>query len=257
MNKLPEDCIAKILSLTTIADVCRSSAVSRIFRSAAEFDNVWNHFLPSDFPAGFAAPAGLPTRKQLFFSLVHNPLLLNDAHLSFSLERKSGKKCYMMAARSLSIAWGNDKRYWQWITLPNTRFLEVADLIYVWWLEITGKINMSLLSDDTLYASYLVFKWDDTPYGFRQPVEASLVTEITDDDVQPSLVSLLQNPDTEESHCAAMRRDGWYEVELGHFFKRRGDMGEIEMSLKETNPFVKKGLILSGIEIRPMPHPTG
>lgn len=81
MNDLPEDCIAKILSLTSPRDVCRLSAVSNIFRSAAYSDDVWNHFLPTDFPAGFAAPAGLPTRKQLFFSLVHNPLLLNDAHL--------------------------------------------------------------------------------------------------------------------------------------------------------------------------------
>lgn len=125
----------------------------------------------------------------------------------------------------------------------------------VWWLEITGKINITLLSDDTLYAAYLVFKWNDTPYGFRQPVEASLVladTEITDA-VQPSLVSLMQNPGSEEGQCAEMRRDGWYEVELGHFFKRRGDMGEIEMSVKETKrPFEKKGLILYGIEIRPI-----
>ncbi|CAH2068002.1 unnamed protein product [Thlaspi arvense] len=76
MNNLPEDCIAKILSLTTPRDVCRLSAVSRIFSSAADSDDVWNHFLPSEFPAGFAAPEGLPTRKRLFFSLVDNPLLL-------------------------------------------------------------------------------------------------------------------------------------------------------------------------------------
>ncbi|EOA35585.1 hypothetical protein CARUB_v10020797mg [Capsella rubella] len=257
MNSLPEDCIAKILSLTTPADVCRSSAVSRIFKSAAYSDNVWNHFLPTHFPAGFTAPTDLTTRKQLFFSLAHNPLLLNDSHLSFWLERKSGNKCYMMAARSLSIAWGDDQRYWHWITLPDTRFGQVAELIMVWWLEITGKINISLLSDDTLYAAYLIFKWNDSPYGFRRLVEASLVlidTEMTDD-VQPSLVSLMQIPGTEEeAPCAVMRRDGWYEVELGHLFERRGDMGEIEMSLKETKgPFDKKGLILYGIEIRPMP----
>ncbi|CAL9241391.1 unnamed protein product [Arabidopsis halleri] len=257
MNNLPEDCIAMILSLTTPLDVCRSSAVSRIFRSAADSDDVWNHFLPADFPAGFAAPAGLPTRKQLFFSLVDNPLLLNDTHLSFSLERKSGNKCYMMAARALSIVWGHDPRYWHWISLPNTRFGEVAELIMVWWLEITGKINITLLSDDTLYAAHLVFKWNHSPYGFRQPVEASLVfladTESTDD-VQPSMISLTQDPGCDEAQSPVLRRDGWYEVELGHFFKRRGDMGEIEMSLKETKrPFEKKGLILYGIEIRPMP----
>ncbi|VVA95938.1 unnamed protein product [Arabis nemorensis] len=255
MNALPQDCIAKILSLTSPRDVCRSSAVSTIFRSAADSDDVWNQFLPSDFPDGFVAPEGLPTRKRLFFSLVDNPLLLHDAQLSFSLERTSGKKCYMIAPRALSIVWGDDRRYWQWISLPNTRFAQVAELIFVWWFDITGKINITLLSDETLYAAYLVFKWNDSPYGFREPVEASLVLDGTEtDDVQPSMVSLMQNPGSEEGQRAELRRDGWFEVELGQFFKRRGDMGEIKMSLKETKrPFEKKGLILHGIEIRPMP----
>ncbi|CAA0343868.1 unnamed protein product [Arabidopsis thaliana] len=257
MNNLPEDCIAKILSLTTPLDVCRLSAVSSIFRSAAGSDDVWNHFLPADFPAGFAAPAGLPTRKQLFFSLVDNPLLINGTVLSFSLERKSGNKCYMMAARALNIVWGHEQRYWHWISLPNTRFGEVAELIMVWWLEITGKINITLLSDDTLYAAYFVFKWNHSPYGFRQPVETSLVladTESTDNVVQPSMISLMQDSGGEEGQSPVLRRDGWYEVELGQFFKRRGDLGEIEMSLKETKgPYEKKGLIVYGIEIRPVP----
>ncbi|KAJ4874326.1 F-box protein PP2-B11 [Raphanus sativus] len=254
MNNLPEDCIAKILSLTTPRDVCRSSAVSRCFRSAADTDHVWNHFLPSEFPEGFRAPEGLPTKKHLFFSLVHNPLLLHGSQLSFSLERSTGNKCYMMAARALNITWGHDQRYWQWISLPDARFKEVAALKMVWWLDITGKININLLSDDTLYAAYLVFKWNLDPYGFRQPVEASLVLAGTEhDDVQPSMVSLMQNPGSEQGQHAELRSDDWYEVELGQFFKRRGDMGEIEMSLKETKrPFEKKGLIVHGIEIRPV-----
>jgi len=40
---------------------------------------------------------------------------------SFQLERKSGKKCYMLAARSLAIVWGDDERYWNWISLPDSR----------------------------------------------------------------------------------------------------------------------------------------
>ncbi|CAH2068000.1 unnamed protein product [Thlaspi arvense] len=176
---------------------------------------------------------------------------------SFSLERRSGNKCYMMAARALNITWGHDQRYWQWISLPDTRFTEVAVLNIVWWLDITGKFSISLLSDDTLYAAYLVFKWNLAPYGFRQPVEASLVLSGTDPvDVQPSMVSLMHNPGSEEGLCAQLRSDGWYEVELGHLFKRRGDMGEFEMSLRETKkPFEKKGLIVHGMEIRPLPPP--
>jgi len=41
---------------------------------------------------------------------------------SFQLDRKSGKKCYMLAARSLAIAWGDDNRYWNWIAMPDSRF---------------------------------------------------------------------------------------------------------------------------------------
>jgi len=137
------------------------------------------------------------------------------------------------------------------------RFGEVAELIMVWWLEITGKINITLLSDDTVYAAYFVFKWNHSPYGFRQPVETSLVladTESTDNVVQPSMISLMQDSGGEEGQSPVLRRDGWYEVELGQFFKRRGDLGEIEMSLKETKgPYEKKGLIVYGIEIRPVP----
>ncbi|XP_024015551.1 LOW QUALITY PROTEIN: F-box protein PP2-B11, partial [Eutrema salsugineum] len=247
----------KITCLASPRDVCRSSAVSTIFRSAADSDGVWNHFLPSEFPDGFAAPEAeglLPNRKGLFFSLVHNPLLLPDALLSFWLERRSGNKCYMIAARALNITWGHDQKYWEWISLPDTRFTQVAaELIMVWWLDITGKLNINLLSDDTHYAAYLVFKWNHSPYGFRQPVEASLALAGTEPP-QPSMVSLMQNRATEQGHCSELRTDGWYEVKQGHFFKRRGDLGEIEMNLKETKgASVKKGLIVHGIKIRPLP----
>jgi len=40
---------------------------------------------------------------------------------SFQLDRKSGKKCYMLAARSLDIAWGDDDRYCNWIVVPDSR----------------------------------------------------------------------------------------------------------------------------------------
>jgi len=41
---------------------------------------------------------------------------------SFQLDRKSGKKCYMLSARSLAIAWGDDDRYCNWIAVPDSRF---------------------------------------------------------------------------------------------------------------------------------------
>ena len=40
---------------------------------------------------------------------------------SFQLDRKSGKKYYMLAARSLYIAWGDDDRYCNWIDASDSR----------------------------------------------------------------------------------------------------------------------------------------
>jgi hypothetical protein len=40
---------------------------------------------------------------------------------SFQLDRKSGKRCYMLAARSLFIAWGDDGRYWKWVSMAAIR----------------------------------------------------------------------------------------------------------------------------------------
>jgi len=47
-QKLPEGCIAAILSGTTPVDACRLSLVSKTFCSAAESDTIWEHFIPSD-----------------------------------------------------------------------------------------------------------------------------------------------------------------------------------------------------------------
>jgi len=50
---------------------------------------------------------------------------------SFQLDRKSGKKCYMLAARSLHISWGEDDRYWIWTTMPDSRLaMSPPPLIY-------------------------------------------------------------------------------------------------------------------------------
>ncbi|XP_010521507.1 PREDICTED: F-box protein PP2-B11-like [Tarenaya hassleriana] len=244
MNVLPESCIAKILSLTSPRDACRLSSVSRIFRSAAESDDVWNKFLPPELPAEVPE---YPSRKDLFFGLSNDPLLIHQGRMSFSLERSSGKKCYMISPRALRIAWGDDPRYWRWISLPDSRFEEVAELDIVWWFDISGRMDTSLLSDNTLYGAYLVFDLTPNAYGFREAVESTVKTA---DNIQHSRVYLSQNPRGE----GGSRRDGWSEAKLGCFFNGGGggDEGEVEIRLCETrNLHAKEGLIVHGIEIRP------
>ncbi|XP_061342574.1 putative F-box protein PP2-B12 [Gastrolobium bilobum] len=259
---LPEGCIATILSYTTPADVCRLSVVSKIFCSAAESDDVWNHFLPSDADiiisradSESTSLANSPSKKTLYLALSHHPIIIDQGTKSFQLERKSGKKCYMLAARALSIIWGDTPQYWNWSTLPDSRFPEVAQLLHVCWLEIRGMINTLALSPNTQYAAYLVFKMIDGR-GFRQsPVELSvgaLHGHSTTHTVclDPNLGSrphrrVVGLPRPNE------RSDGWLEIEMGEFFNS-GLEDEVQMSVVETKyGNWKSGLLLEGIEVRP------
>ncbi|GKE35662.1 putative F-box protein PP2-B12, partial [Tanacetum coccineum] len=199
---------------------------------------------------------------------------------SFSLDKWSGKKCYMLAARDLSIVWGDTPRYWRWVSVPESRFAEVAELMSVCWLEVHGKIDTSLLSKDTHYVAYLVYKLSPDVYGFEHPpAEVSIGVN----GVQSQTMTVYLDPEAWQrqryGHGLAGRRlgiinrirrlgshsndgpplngpkqrpDGWLEIELGEFYNKKGRDGELEMRMMEVNGGNwKGGLIIQGIEIRP------
>lgn len=173
MSKLPEteSCVAHVLSFTSPPEACRLSLISRTFNEASKSDTVWNRFLPADYQSIVSRSSDssllssrLP-KKHIFLSLCDNPILIDDGKMSFALDKWSGKKCYMISARHLMIVWGDTPAYWRWISVPGSRFTEVAELKAVCWFEIRGKINTSMLSPRTLYKAYLVFKLTAGSYG--------------------------------------------------------------------------------------------
>ncbi|XAR48855.1 hypothetical protein NMG60_11031820 [Bertholletia excelsa] len=169
LSLLPEGCISAILSLTSPRDVCGSSAISPVFKAVADADPVWEAFLPPDYPeilSRSVSPVAFTTKKQLYRSLADNPILLEGGKRSFALDKESGKNCYMLGARELLIAWGDTPRYWTWISLPQSRFPEVANLVEVW-LDIRGRINSLLLSPKTSYVAYLVSKLQEETLGLN------------------------------------------------------------------------------------------
>ncbi|MCD9638068.1 hypothetical protein HAX54_021773 [Datura stramonium] len=286
-DELPEGCIANALSLTSPKDACRLSLVASTFRSAAESDVVWERFLPPDYydiiSRSIGGPGLLPvgSKKELYLHLCDYPILIDGGTKSFSLEKWSGKKCYMLAARSLQIVWVDTPRHWRWISLPESRFSEVAELLDVCWFDISGKINTNMLSPDTRYGAYLVFTTKFRTYGFEnQPAESSVGIAGHERETQPvhldpqgghrryryqvvprrlgifthHMAHILRQEveDTPKGHYPKQRSDGWTEIELGEFFVKKGQEAEIEMSLKEVKGGDRKcGLIVEGIDIRP------
>ncbi|KAJ6406111.1 hypothetical protein OIU84_009770 [Salix udensis] len=144
LSVLPEGCIAKVLSFTGPTDACRLSIVSSMFKSAEESDAVWERFLPRDYQSiiftsdSSVLLASLSSKKELYLRLCEKPIIIDDGKKSFSLVKKSGKKCYMLSARDLMIVWGDTPSYWRWNSDSSSRFGEVAELISVCWLEIRG-----------------------------------------------------------------------------------------------------------------------
>lgn len=279
IDRLPEELLAVVISLTSPPDACRAAAVSRTFRPAADSDAVWSRFLPRDLPlfAEGELPAAPPSKKALFRCLSDQPALLPCKLVSMQLDRATGAKCYMLSARKLHIAWGGTPQYWEWISLGADevkRFSEAAKLRGVWWMEIRGKINSMMLSGNMTYAAYMVFKLAadgfnllDFPFqdasvsvagsNSTQQVCLQSYIEVGDDGVPQKHILTSgvpthrrrEVPLTDDIVLPRRRADGLMEVELGEFYNEESYDDEVSISLMETKRW-KHGLVVCGIEIR-------
>ncbi|KAJ8753016.1 hypothetical protein K2173_008803 [Erythroxylum novogranatense] len=270
LSALPEDCIENVLLLTGPRDTCRLSIISSRFMSAVKSNVVWQKYLPPDYRSIIARSTdpSMLTRfsslKDLYFSLCDNPILIDDVKLSFSLDKSTGKKCYMISARNLVISWGDTHRYCKWSSEPECRFGEAAELISVCWLEIRCKISASLLSPATFYSVYLVFQLTTKTYGFDdQPLDVSMGLAGVESPTLSVYLDAGKGYQTGRRRIRLVsgrymsgmhpreRKDGWFEIELGEFYNKKGEERELEMSVLEIKVhFGKRRLIVQGIEIR-------
>ncbi|KAE8795415.1 putative F-box protein PP2-B12 [Hordeum vulgare] len=255
IGRLPEELLSAVLAKTTARDASRAAAVSQPFRAAADSDAVWTCFVPALTDEELEAPAPR-SKKELFFLLLERPVLLQDGLMAMWLDRETLAKCYMLSARKLFIASGDMPQHWSWIPLSDSRFSQGAQLIRVTWFEIQGQIHRTMLSPNSTYVAYLVFKpVGDYPLStmfgiLRASVrteEANLFRDVLLDEHWPP--RRWRGCDVAER--PRLRADGWKEVELGQFYNAGGEDGEVSFGLMETNQRgVKARLILHGIEIR-------
>ncbi|KAL5702483.1 hypothetical protein ACHQM5_027696 [Ranunculus cassubicifolius] len=276
ISDLPEGCITNIISFTSPRDACASSLVSSTFKSAADSDVVWEKFLPSDYTdilSRSVSPLSFddfPSKKQLYFRLCDDPVLIDGGKKSFNLEKRSGKKCFTVGARELVIAWGESPRYWEWQSHPDSRFSEVVELKDVCFLEILGKIETKMLSPKTTYVAYFVFKYvEGGAHGLDYPAAEGIVEFVGEGgnasghrsvyldhhhETGLSHLTLDEGPEVapEEGQLPKRRGDGWMEVEIGEFYNDQGEDGDVKMIVQEVKGgHWKRGIIVEAFELRP------
>ncbi|CDP17216.1 unnamed protein product [Coffea canephora] len=268
LELLPEECIVQVFSRTSPRAACQASLVSNGIRDAAESEVLWEKFLPSDYLdilSRLVSPLEFKSKKDLFLKLSH-PLLIDGGNKTFWIDKFANKKCYMLSARELSITWSSNHLYWCWKPFLPSRFPEVAELIMVTWLDITGKINTRMLSPKTTYAAYLVVKLANRAYGLHSyPLEVIIdagdqkswgITLLRHKKCSICLLRTLDEVVTpgfceRNERILHEREDGWMEVELGEFYND-GSEKEVKMCLREVDgQHIKGGLIVEGIELRP------
>ncbi|KAL2896279.1 F-box protein PP2-B10, partial [Bienertia sinuspersici] len=185
---------------------------------------------------------------------------------SFALNRWSGKKCYMFGARALDIAWGNTPQYWTWRSRRESRFPEIAVLREVRWLLIEVTIKPTILTRNTTYGAYFVYKVIvGEQHGFEYTPVKTSVYEFKEED------------GSEDPHLDAMpfnffylkalrfafprevlpnaRGDSWMEIEMGRYYVNDyiDERSWLKMRLQEIEKLhTKTGLAVEGIELRPL-----
>ena len=125
-------------------------------------------------------------------------------------------------------------------------------------------INGHLISLETNYAAYLVFKLSENSYGFDNvEVKSSIKIEGDQTAIRKSYLKRramnrrvllgrreLHYSSQEHIPCPTPRIDGWLEIELGEFFTTKEE-DHIEVEVTQLGSHWKRGLMVEGIEIRP------
>ncbi|KAH1074558.1 hypothetical protein J1N35_026886 [Gossypium stocksii] len=157
-------------------------------------------------------------------------------------DAETGKKCFMLYARSLYVTWGG-REYWIWNSFKDTsdENIEVAKLSHVCWLDVRGKLKISELSPATLYEVVYEVKLTKGASGWELPVKLRL--SLPNGRVQERQVSLLQKP-----------RGQWMELNVGSFHtpdNEDDETGEVCFDFYQHGGHWKSGLVVRGAILRP------
>ncbi|KAL8209941.1 hypothetical protein R6Q57_006673 [Mikania cordata] len=229
-------------------------------QTISDSDAYWEEELPADYEDimkwSIDSDSVQWTTKKEAYSIIRNGFLIDDGKKWFSID-KNGKKCHMLSATDVCI----DESIYA-TPCPESRFGEAIGC-HSGGFIIRSKIESQLVSSQTTYASYLVYKLPKNQSGFEAPLF------VNDEDwgtyiylasprtpvIRPNDERNTYNPlDKQMKGFPLQRSDGWMEVQIWEFrtAATTTEMTHLRLALITRDINSLRGLIIQGIEIRPI-----
>ncbi|KAI7752516.1 hypothetical protein M8C21_015867 [Ambrosia artemisiifolia] len=199
------------------------------------------------------------TMKELY-NILCEGLLINGGKEWFSLA-KDRKKCLMLSANAVL-----EENKWEWISEPESRFGQVADCISKKF-GIICKFRSEMLSPQTTYATYLVYKLPHDYKDINPPVQVVDRNSGSEEAYNiflrtpqtPVIRGNIKGKRTYNPSIRPMikglpkqRSDGWMEVQV-HEFQTRATIKMISMRLRLSSYDMSlAGITVQSLEFRPI-----
>ncbi|CAH1454684.1 unnamed protein product [Lactuca virosa] len=233
-------------------------------QTISDSDTYWEQKLPSNYEDILKLSTHTvqcTTKKELYF-ILRKGFLINDGKEWFSLAKNG--MCHMLSAR---VAF--HKSEWSWLSLPRSRFIEVAFRPRgSFWIYCRS----NMLSRQTTYATYLVYRLRKNqseplvkvsggvflggPYSYENNYSWYIYLLCPQTPIiRGKYYENTHNPWKREKMkgLPQQRNDGWMEVQLWEFRTGTRDAkvwANLRLTLYGNMP--RKGLIVQGIVFKPI-----
>uniref|UniRef100_A0A1J3IUM9 Protein PHLOEM PROTEIN 2-LIKE A8 n=1 Tax=Noccaea caerulescens TaxID=107243 RepID=A0A1J3IUM9_NOCCA len=155
---------------------------------------------------------------------------------------------FIVPARKLDITHAENPVKWTWSSIYDSfteTNIEVATLIKVYWLQITGNFHTRNLTPGTKYEVVFLMNLEETAFGWEEPVTLKL--KLTARDGTESLQERILRLDDYIG-------ENWVDIQVGEFeVPPKNDAAKMFFSLHQyVTDDRKNGLIVKGAAIRPI-----
>lgn len=197
--------------------------------------------IPSKFDEIVRDPAP-PVNNQLYDGV----LLNSENKMLYWVEQKTNKNCFMLFVADLYII-NDESRYWEREKQPliqgkTDRYIEIARLIKVCWLEFGGSFDVSKLSSKTWYVVLFEVKLNEK------------VDEWTRWTIVKLTLQQYMNTRVKHEHKVNMKgqeKGKWVEIPFGVFNTSIITKGKIDFAFNQTGDWIS-GIEVRGVKIQPL-----